>query len=812
MKKTLLAVMAMVSLSSYAQLPEEGFETWPVSGWTTHGNGGVGITWQQAGESPEQPPYGGEYAAFLDKENVTDGTLAKDWLVSPSFMPPANAVLTFASRLTLNEDQGSIYKIMLLPSGGNPDVLSDYVMLEEWTEMQLNPVQKEYIIKNVAIPAAYTATSVRLAFYMENDNGDRWLVDDVHVTSECYSPTNLSVTSMTATSAGLSWTETGAATSWEIEIVPEANQPTGIGVLYSGSLPYTVTNLMPDMSYKYYVRALCPDGGKSDWVGPMFFPNVCWAPTNVAISSFDLNTVVYTWTPTGAAAYDYWYTASNDIPNASTIPTGNVVTNNVALANLDPAVNYKFYVRSHCASGVTSDWAGLPETPVMPVNIILGKVLYDSNMDGICDENDSPLPYTELQIEIGDVSYTTFTDQNGLYVISGLEDITYTLNVQVISSVFENISPLVQDIVFSEEVNEVNVNHCLGQPIPVADLEVTLIGITSPRPGFDATYSLVVQNKGSLPQENVVVNIAYNDDRISYAASSVVGATATAGILSIPVGNIQAFGAVGGEISFSVMQPPVNIGGESLLFEVSLSAVADDITPENNQAVLNQVIVNSFDPNDITVHEGAEIYVEQADDYLTYTIRFQNTGTAEAIDIKLENTLDDLLDWETFTPITSSHSYEVKLTGNLLEFDYKNILLPDSTANEPGSHGFVTYKVKPKAEYGLGDIVSNQAEIYFDFNPAIITNIATTEVIEVTAGVNDNAVAIARLYPNPVKDQLHVEVAQGELTSVAVYDINGRLCLSANANIIDTNTLNSGIYFVKVTTDAGSANYKIIKH
>jgi hypothetical protein len=124
----------------------------------------------------------------------------------------------------------------------------------------------------------------------------------------------------------------------------------------------------------------------------------------------------------------------------------------------------------------------------------------------------------------------------------------------------------------------------------------------------------------------------------------------------------------------------------------------------------------------------------------------------------------------------------------------------------------VTYKVKPKAEYGLGDIVSNQAEIYFDFNPAITTNIATTEVIELTAGLNNNAIAIARLYPNPVKDQLHVEVGQGELKSVAVYDINGRLCLSANANVIDTNVLNSGIYFVKVTTDAGSANYKIIKH
>ncbi len=107
--------------------------------------------------------------------------------------------------------------------------------------------------------------------------------------------------------------------------------------------------------------------------------------------------------------------------------------------------------------------------------------------------------------------------------------------------------------------------------------------------------------------------------------------------------------------------------------------------------------------------------------------------------------------------------------------------------------------------------MSNTAEIYFDFNEAIVTNTATTEVVAL-AGLNDNKIAVAKLYPNPVKDQLFVEVKQGDLQFVTIHDINGRLCLTSNIGVIDTNALTGGIYFVKVTTNAGSANYKIIKH
>lgn len=723
MKKTLLAAMAMVSLCAHAQLAVEGFETWPVTGWTTHGNGGIGITWQQANGTTSQPPYSGSHSAFLDKENVPNGTVAQDWLVSPLFQVPENTVIRFASRLTIAGDQGSVYKLLLLPSTGNPDVLSDYVTLQQWTELELNPLQTDYILKNVAIPAAYTGTMARFAFYMEGDDADRWLVDDVRVHSVCNDPSELSAT-FDGISADLSWTENGDATAWEIEVVSVTNAPTGSGVVYSGSLPYTVTGLVPEVAYKYYVRALCPDGGQSNWVGPFGFGE---------------------------------------------------------------------------------------DT----VNVVHGRLDYDSNNDGICDDNNGPL-FSNIPVSVtidGVYAYTVYTNSDGVYSLYGISDGAHTLALQVMPSPgLEEQPVLVEEIDFDE--SEVwLVTHCMIIPEePFNNLVVNILTYANPRPGFDIAYMVKVKNLGTIDSEDVTVALEFDSARLEFIAEgSSFNGVVSGNVITLTVGDVEALGQEFGYVNFHVKQPPVNVGGEVINFAAVLSPVEDDIDMTNNTSVYEDIIVNSYDPNDITVHEGAKIKEDEVTNYLTYTIRFQNTGTAEAINIKLENELDDLLDWETFETVDSSHGYEVERNGNLLEFEYKDIFLPDSTSNEPGSHGHITYRIKPKAGFGIGDIVSNTAEIYFDFNEAIVTNTATTEVVEIL-GLNDNALAIAKLYPNPVKDQLHIEVAQGELQSVVVYDINGRLCLSANNSIIDTYTLKSGIYFVKVTTDAGSGSYKLIKH
>ncbi|MHA3787408.1 DUF7619 domain-containing protein [Flavobacterium hauense] len=735
MKKTLLAVMAMVSLCSYAQTPVEGFESPWVSpgpnmpeappGWVVINEFGPIVTWTQSvGNVVDQPPFGGNHAAFLHKENVSPaGPVPKDWLISPIINPQINSQVKFQSRLTLDEDQGSIYKIYAIPgdtdltTGFNPDPV---YLLGTYTELQMNPEQKQWTEKVIAIPQNMAGTPVRIAFVMEGDNQDRWIIDDFTVTNACYAPTNLYVASITDTSVALGWIEQAVATSWEIEVLPAPAVPTGIAGIAANANPFVIANLTPG-AYKFYVRSVCGPENKSAWSGPFYF--------------------------------------STDI-------TFN--------------------------------------------NLVHGVVRYDANGDDICNESDSVLAGASVAVSInGAYAYSVYANEQGEYTLYDIPDGTNSLSLQVSSGIeFPAIPLLTQDVVFDEEINEITIEHCLPQPTPVNNLSVQIIPIVYPRPGFDAKDIVVVQNYGGVINENVTVAFTFDNDRLDYV-SSQLPATVSGNIVTIDfgtvVGNKQSL------LTFTTKAPPVNMGGETVHFEAALSEIPNDAYLFNNTNSMDQVIVNSYDPNEIVVHEGAEITEDQADDYLTYTIRFQNEGNGDAINIRLEDTLDELLDWDTFEMVTASHpDYTIKRTGGELEFFFPDIQLPFKNADEQGSHGFVTYRIKPTAEFGLGDTVYNQAGIYFDFNPVIMTNTAETKVMT-TAGLNENAPAIATLYPNPVKDRFHVKVTQGNLQSVAVYDINGRLCLSVNTEIIDTNALNSGIYFVKVTTDTGSANYKIIK-
>jgi len=141
--------------------------------------------------------------------------------------------------------------------------------------------------------------------------------------------------------------------------------------------------------------------------------------------------------------------------------------------------------------------------------------------------------------------------------------------------------------------------------------------------------------------------------------------------------------------------------------------------------------VGSYDPNDKTEVHGGNLKPSQISngEYMQYTIRFQNTGTDTAFNVIVRDTLDNKLDWSTFEMIAASHPYTVSITNqNKIEWAFSNINLPDSNINEPLSHGYLSYRVKPKSTAVVGDVINNLASIYFDYNLPVATNNALTLV------------------------------------------------------------------------------------
>ena len=134
----------------------------------------------------------------------------------------------------------------------------------------------------------------------------------------------------------------------------------------------------------------------------------------------------------------------------------------------------------------------------------------------------------------------------------------------------------------------------------------------------------------------------------------------------------------------------------------------------------------SLDPNDTQVEPvgcGTAGFVAQAQT-LEYLVRFQNTGSAAAVNVIVRGIMDADLDETTLEIVDTSHpltSWQFD-ANRMLTFSFLGVNLPHAGANEPGSHGYVLYRVRPNATAGIGTAIYASANITFDNNEPVVTN------------------------------------------------------------------------------------------
>ncbi len=224
----------------------------------------------------------------------------------------------------------------------------------------------------------------------------------------------------------------------------------------------------------------------------------------------------------------------------------------------------------------------------------------------------------------------------------------------------------------------------------------------------------------------------------------------------------------------------------------------------------------AFDPNDKDVTEGSKIDISKAGDYLHYIVRFQNTGNAEAINVIIKDSLASNLDWNSLVPVEASHPYRTVISkGNKVEFIFEGINLPGKNTNEPASHGFVSFKIKPKSSVTVGETINNKAEIYFDFNLPVITNTVSTTIVNPKKSGN---LIDLNVYSNPVKDEIRFTVKAGsKIKAINLYNTVGEKLYSETVTTTGTDrkvniaNLPTGMLFLEVITTGGTAVQKVIR-
>ena len=264
------------------------------------------------------------------------------------------------------------------------------------------------------------------------------------------------------------------------------------------------------------------------------------------------------------------------------------------------------------------------------------------------------------------------------------------------------------------------------------------------------------------------------------------------------------------------------INGTSHYFTSTITAAGNiqDCNAQNNNGNLLQILGNSYDPNDKQVNRSitynnslfAENEIETGvEDILTYTIRFQNTGTAPAQNIVVVDTLDAQLDFASFSMVHSSHPVEVVDLGNgILHFEFNGIWLPDSTSNEPQSHGEFTYRIQENPGNGNGSEITNTAHIYFDWNAPIVTN--TTYNINTWIENVSETFQNFKIYPNPNNGIVHVHL-DGAFT-FKLFDLNGRTLMNGNAqneSTLNVQSLANGNYILELNSNGEKTIARISK-
>ncbi|WP_196890077.1 T9SS type A sorting domain-containing protein [Aureivirga sp. CE67] len=388
---------------------------------------------------------------------------------------------------------------------------------------------------------------------------------------------------------------------------------------------------------------------------------------------------------------------------------------------------------------------------------------------------------------------------------------TYTLKPNVDNSDFFTITPESVQVTFPNEDNldEIIQDFCVTPNGEVSDVEITLIPIDLARPGFDVDYKIVYKNIGNQTISGDV-DFNFDDTIIDFVEATPLGYTISTGNISWPYEDLAPFEER--EIFFrlnlnSPQEDPALVGGEIL----NLDAVIT-FGEEFRVSSLKQEVVNSYDPNDKTCLEGNVLTPDLVGGYLTYRIRFENTGTASAVNIVVEDQIDPLsFDISSIKMIDSSHDCVMRTEGNLVKFFFDDIMLPHE---DETNDGYVIFKIKTLDTLEIEDTIENTAEIYFDFNDAIITNTAVTTVqkLDVDAIGMDSSIAV---FPNPTTEILNIS-SKNSIEKVEVYSILGKLIVEFNFDSnnkteqLNIKTLETGVYMLKVSTSVGEKQLKLV--
>ncbi len=440
--------------------------------------------------------------------------------------------------------------------------------------------------------------------------------------------------------------------------------------------------------------------------------------------------------------------------------------------------------------------------------LVKGNVYLDANSNCIYDEGEQLLSGVALKIDTEENRF--YTGKAGVFM-RALTTGNHTLEILPVSDWSSCINS------FPITINSVNdsvvdLNFGLTAISLFNDLSVTA-GATAFRRGFKNSMVLTVKNEGTINSENDTLTLTLPADIHMLGTSNSYlqnGNEYKWVIEDLKIGEefiLQITDSVG--LATTV--------GDSIDFLISVSENNNEVNTNNNSLLMEDQVVGAVDPNDIIVWpkgEGSAGYIAK-DQVVSYRVRFQNTGSYYAQHVTIYNELPQIVDPASISNIVSSHDYELTVNGDQLIWTFKNILLPDSSKSDLESQGFVQYSIKTNEQVFGGELLTNSADIVFDYEAPVNTKQVSNTIKYYNSGEANELM----IWPNPSANKInmilqHKDFAYETFTEISycqITDITGKVIYESSVNnaefgiSLDNLNIAAGTYIVKVTDGDGYA-------
>lgn len=175
--------------------------------------------------------------------------------------------------------------------------------------------------------------------------------------SSCGTPSGLSASAITNTTATVSWTAVSGAASYDVDYKAASSGTWINAATATASTSVNLSGLTLGTLYDWRVRANCGANGSSAYAQAQFSTTApCNAPTGLTSSSVTSSSATVSWSSvSGAATYDvdYKVNASSTWTNAA---TGTSATS-VNLSGLTASTLYDWRVRANCGASGSSAYS-----------------------------------------------------------------------------------------------------------------------------------------------------------------------------------------------------------------------------------------------------------------------------------------------------------------------------------------------------------------------------------------------------------------------------------------------------------------------